>query len=118
MDNDFEHDGFHEVSALEDLSVLSTSGSLSLEESSADSQLVEETAAATFQEAETQSRYGSYGVVMRQRPLLTAKQELTLGRELENARQEMTQALARLPLSSRLLARAWEEALESDRPIS
>jgi len=118
MDNDFEHDGFHEVSALEDLSVLSTSESLSLEDSSADSQLADGTASEILQEAETQSRYGSYGVVMRQRPLLTADQELTLGQELENARQEMTQALVRLPLSSHLLACAWEEALESDRPIS
>lgn len=118
MDNDFEHDGIHEIPALEGLSVLDTTDNLPLDEASNDSASSAEPITEILPDAETQSRYGSYGVIMRQRPLLSAEQELNLGQELESALQDMTEALVRLPLSSQLLATAWEEALESDRPIS
>jgi len=118
MDNDFEHDGFNEVSNLDDLSVLNGSDNLALEEASNEAPVANDPVPEILPEAETQSRYGSYGVIMRQRPLLTSEQELSLGQDLEDSRQNMTQALTRLPLSSHILAKAWEEALESDRPIS
>ncbi len=118
MDNDFEHDGFHIVSDLDDLSTLESSDSLPVDESVDGSPDTAELETGILPDFEGHSRYGSYSVIMRQRPLLTAEQELNLGRELDNARQTMTEALVRMPLSSQLLIRAWDQALESDRPIS
>jgi RNA polymerase sigma factor (sigma-70 family) len=119
MDTELERDDFDRVATIEELEASEALDVTSAEAAAAaqpdeDDILGEGIKSSGDQE----SGYGTYGAVIRQRPLLTAEQEKELGERLLVARLEMTEALSVLPAMVAQLCASWDEALAGERPIS
>jgi len=121
MDTELERDDFDRVATIEELEALEANEAMEVSDAANAAQpeeepeelLVEATASS-----ENEGGYGTYGAVIRQRPLLTAEQEKELGERLLMARLEMTEALSVIPAVVEQLTVSWEEALAGQRPIS
>ena len=119
MDTELERDDFERVATIEELEAsealdVTTAEAAAAAQPDEDEILAEDSKSSGEQE----SGYGTYGAVIRQRPLLTADQEKELGERLLVARLEMTEALSVLPAMVAQLSGSWEEALAGERPIS
>ena len=121
MDTELDRDDFDRVATIEELEGLETGNVLEAADEAAKHPTPEEDdlfAADARTSSEQEGGYGTYGAVIRQRPLLTAGQEQTLGERLLRARLDMTDALACVPVAIEQLTAAWDEAVAGDRPIS
>ncbi|NIR30935.1 MAG: hypothetical protein GWN84_16790, partial [Gammaproteobacteria bacterium] len=58
-----------------------------------------------------------FRTVIRQVPLLTSEQEVTLGRDLHESRLLMTAVLCRVPAAVEIFLAALEEAIAGDAPL-
>ena len=121
MDTELERDDFDRVATIEELEALEATEAMDVSDaadassqSGAEELLVE----TPSQASEGEGGYGTYGAVIRQRPLLTADQEKDLGERLLVARLEMTEALSVVPAVVEQLTTSWDEALAGERPIS
>ena len=122
MDTELDRDDFDRVATIEELEALEATEAMDVSDAadastaqSADDELLADSAGAAN---EHESGYGTYGSVIRQRPLLSAVQERELGERLLVARLEMTEALSVVPAAVEQLTASWDEALAGDRPIS
>ena len=101
MDSEFERDDFHQVASLEELEALEGGQALEAAENVASESAPPDEQDILQREnpsvSEQEGGYGTYGAVIRQRPLLNADQEKALGERLLVARLEMTEALSVVP---------------------
>lgn len=121
MDTELDRDDFDRVATIEELEGLETGDVLEAVDEAAKNPSADEhdlLAVDTRSSNEQEGGYGTYGAVIRQRPLLTAEQEQTLGERLLHSRLDMTEALSGVPLVIEQLTLAWDEAVAGDRPIS
>jgi RNA polymerase primary sigma factor len=119
MDTELDRDEFDGIASVDEIDALEVGDAVEITVTDTHAQADEEELGAqnTFS-AEGEGGYGTYGSVIRQRPLLTAEQEQTLGEKLLVSRLDMTEALSVIPAVVEQLTRAWDEALAGDRPIS
>ncbi len=121
MDTEFEREDFEQVTSLEELEALEGADAIETADTASEAPQADEQDMLerdTQPVSEQDGGYGTYGAVIRQRPLLNADQEKSLGERLLKARLEMTEALSVVPSASAHLVRSWDEALAGDRPIS
>jgi len=103
MDTEFEREDFEQVTSLEELEALEGADAIETADTASEAPPPDE---QDILERETQpvseqdGGYGTYGAVIRQRPLLNADQEKSLGERLLKTRLEMTEALS-------VVCRAW-----------
>ncbi len=121
MDTELDREDFDRVATIEELEALEATDALEVTNPDAPQQASEDEAALepeSHATSEQEGGYGTYGHVIRQRPLLTAEQEQALGERLLAARLEMTDALSVVPAIVAQLVDSWDEALAGERPIS
>jgi len=119
MDTELDREEFDGVAAVDEIDALEAGDAVEVTTADTNAQADDdELGAHGIASNENEGGYGTYGSVIRQRPLLTAEQEQSLGERLLVARLEMTAALSAIPAAVNQLTNAWDEALAGDRPIS
>jgi RNA polymerase sigma factor (sigma-70 family) len=119
MATELEREEFDGVASVDEIDALEIGDAIEVTDADTQTQSdVEELSAQNSTSNESEGGYGTYGSVIRQRPLLTAAQEQALGERLLVSRLEMTQALSAIPAAVEQLIDAWSDALAGDRPIS
>lgn len=119
MDTELEREEFDGIASVDVIDALEVGDAIEVTDVDAQAQSDDdELGAQNATGNESEGGYGTYGSVIRQRPLLTAVQEQDLGERLLVSRLEMTQALSAIPIVVEELVEAWDEALAGGRPIS
>ena len=116
MDTELERDEFDGITSVDEIDELEAGDAVALTADDTVAQADEDEPGTAGNANE--GGYGTYGAVIRQRPLLTAEQEQVLGERLLVSRLDMTDALSVIPAIVAQLTIAWDEALAGDRPIS
>lgn len=119
MDSELDREDFEGLTTVDEIDALEVGDAVGVTAADTNAQAdEEELTSQTTPNNENEGGYGTYGSVIRQRPLLNAEQEQSLGEQLLVARLEMTDALSMIPAVVEQLISAWDEALTGDRPIS